>query len=141
MRIGARHDDELVVDAAVGGGLQPVTHLAGLDQRLAGTMAAALDRDLVFEVAPRGTRPRHLANGARNHERAAPPGVGVDEQRHIGCRSNAADVLADVIERRHREIREAERRIRNARAGKIDGFEAGSLGQQCRVGVDSACDL
>ena len=57
VRIGARHDHELVVGAAIDRGLDPVDHLVGRDECLARTMAAALGLHLVFDVARRRARP------------------------------------------------------------------------------------
>ena len=48
--IGARHDHEVVVVARVDRRLDAVDHLVLRHDRLAGPMAAALRRDLVFDV-------------------------------------------------------------------------------------------
>ena len=79
MRVGARHDDELVVATAIHGSFQPVAHFRRLDQRLARPVSAAFDRDLVFEMTARGACARHLADGPADHERAAPAGICVDQ--------------------------------------------------------------
>ena len=54
VRIGARHDDERIVRAAIDRGLDAIDHLVGGHQLLAGPMAAALGRDLIFEVHAAG---------------------------------------------------------------------------------------
>ena len=142
VRVGARHDHELRVGAPVDGGLDAIDHLLGRDERLARPVAAALGLHLVFEVAaapaPDLTRSR---DRARDVERRAPAGVGVDQQRQVGRRGDAPDVLADVVEAGDAEVRQPERGVGDAGARQVDGAEAGPLRQQRRVGVDGADDL
>ena len=73
VRVGARHDDELAVGAAVDGGLDAVDHLVGGDELLARPVAAALGLHLVFDVAcPRRRTRIRSRDGARDVERARP---------------------------------------------------------------------
>ena len=141
VRVGARHDHELRVGAAIHRGLDAVDHLVGGDQCLAGAVAAALRLHLVLEVAAGRARADQVRNGARDVEGRAPAGVGIDQQRQVAGRGDAADVLADVVQAGDAEVRQAERGVRDARAGEVEGAEAGALGEQRAEGIDGADDL
>ena len=141
VRVGARHDHELSVGAAVHRGLDAIDHLVGGDERLAGTVAAALRLHLVLEMAAGRAGADQVRNGAGDVEGRAPAGVGVHQQRQVAGRGDAPDVLADVVQAGDAEVRQAERRVRDAGAGKVQGAEAGPLGEQRAEGVDGADDL
>ena len=141
MRVGARHDDETGVAARIHGGADAVGHFRRRHEFLARPMAAALGLHLVLEVHARRARADELARGAGNRECGAETRVGIDEQRQVGRAADAPRVLADVIQARDAEVRQAERGIRDARAREVDGAEAGSLGEERAVGVDRAGDL
>ncbi len=141
VRVGARHDHEVVVGAAVHRGLDAVHHLGRADQRLARAVAAALGLHLVLEVAARGTGADQVGDGARDVESRAPAGVGVDEQRQVARRGDAAHVLADVVQRGDAEVGQAERSVGDAGAREVDRAEAGALGEQRAERIDGADDL
>ena len=141
VRVGARHDDEGIVAAAVDGGLDAIGHLVRADQRLAGTVTAALGLHLVFQVHAAGTGTAQLAGRAGDVESRAPTGVGVDEQRQLGRAGDAAHVFADVVETGDAEIGKSERGIRNAGTRQVQSAKPGTLRQQSAVGVDRADDL
>ena len=86
VRVGARHDHERIVGAAVDGGLDAIDHLVGADQRLAGTMTAALGLHLVLEVQAGGAGADQLARRARDVESGAPAGVGVERGAGVRAR-------------------------------------------------------
>ena len=93
---------------------------AALTSRLARAVPAALRLHLVLDVTPRGPGAAQLADRAGDHERPAPARVGVDEQRQRRGLRDPPGVLADVVERRHAEVGQAERRVRHARPGKVE---------------------
>jgi hypothetical protein len=116
VRIGPCHDHELLVGASVGRRLDAVAHLGALDECLAGPVAATLHGDLVFEMTGARAGGDQLPDRPPDHEGATPAGVGVDKQRQLGGSGNATHVVADVVERCHRKIGQAEGCVRDARA-------------------------
>ncbi len=71
------------IGAAVDRGLDAIDHLLGRHELLAGPMAAALRRDLIFEMHARRAGLDELTARARDVERTAPTRVRVDEQRQV----------------------------------------------------------
>ena len=141
MGIGARHDDEPIVGAPVGGRLDPVAHLGCRHEGLAGPVAAALGRDLVLDVQTGSARTGHFPDCPGDVESRAPAGVGIDQERQVGGPADPPDVLADIVQAGHAQIRQAERCVRHTGAGQVDGPESRGFGEQGAVGVDGADDL
>ena len=137
-RIGARHDDELVVGARIDGGFHAVDHFSGRHDFLARPVAATLLADLVFQMHGRHARLDERTHGARDVECAAPAGVDVDEQRQVGCIGDAARVDQHVVHRADAEIGDAERIRRDAAARQVQRLEADRLGHFCGIGGDRA---
>jgi hypothetical protein len=135
-RIRARHHDEILVGARVDGGLQAVAHFARVDDRLVRPVAAAFGPGLILDVHRRDSGSNQLACRTGNVEGPAETGVDIGEQRQGGCRRDTPRVFEHVAERRYGEIRQAERSVRDAGAGQIDGFEPGPLGEQSAIGID-----
>jgi len=79
-----------------------------LTMALFAPMPAALLHHLVFDMKSRRTGLRDLARGARDVEGAAPAGVDVHQQRQVTRCSDAACILAYVMQRRDAEIGNAE---------------------------------
>ena len=67
-RVGARHDDEVLVGARVDGGADAVDHLLLRDDLLARPMAATLGADLVLDVDRRRAELDHRLDGAGHVE-------------------------------------------------------------------------
>ena len=134
MRVRARHDDETGVAARIHGGADAVGHLRRRHEFLAGPVAAALGLHLVLEVHPGRARADQLARGAGDRECGTEAGVGIDEQRQGSRAADAPRVLADVIQARDAEVRQAERGIRDARAREVDarGSRIARPGARCR---------
>src|SRR5204862_196591 len=86
---------------------------------LAGTMAAALLPDLVFHVHGGHADVDEGADRARDVERAAPTGIDVDQQGHLGGVDDAARIDQHVFHRADAQVRHAERIGGDAAAGQI----------------------
>jgi hypothetical protein len=136
-----RHDDEGGIAASVHGRLEAIDHLLCRHQLLARTVTAALGGHLVLEVHAAGAGADQLTRGARDVERTAEAGVGIDQKRQLARPADAAHVLAHVVERGHPQVRQSEGRIGHARARQIEGAEPGAPGEQRRIGVDRSDDL
>ncbi len=104
-------------------------------------MAAALGSDLILEVHACRAGLDQLGRGPRNVEGAAPAGVGIDQEWQVASGGDSSHILADVVQRGYAEIGQAEGGIRYAGAGDVDRPEAGTLGEQRRIGVDRPHDL
>ena len=104
-------------------------------------MAAALCGNLVFDMATASTGPSHFAYRPPDHERTAPAGVRVHQQRHIGGITDPPNVPADIGQGRHCQVGQAERGIGHTGAGQINRLEAGAFCLQCAIGIDRADDL
>ena len=104
-------------------------------------MAAALLRDLILDVYPPGPCSDHRTDGPGDVEGATPTCIDVDEQRHIRRVGDAPNVVHDVVQRCHAQIRQTIGRICDPAAGKIDGAISDSLGHHGGIGVDRAHDL
>jgi hypothetical protein len=104
-------------------------------------VATALARDLVFHVHRGDVGADHVADRARDVERAAPAGIDVDQQRQAADFGDALRVGDDVVHRRNAEVRHAQRVRGHAAAGQVDGLEAAALGHAGGVGGDRADDL
>ena len=141
MRIGARHDRKGIVIAAVNGRLDAIDHFGGLDQRFSRPMTAALYADLIFDMTTGGAGFGHLANGPADHERTAPPRIGIDQQGHFRCGADAPDVFADVAQRRHCQVGQTAGRVCHPGTGQVDRPKSGIFGQQGHVGINRADDL
>ncbi|MNP29877.1 hypothetical protein D3C76_1229240 [compost metagenome] len=104
-------------------------------------MAAAFLGHLILHMD--GGHPAALegANGAGDVEGAAPAGVDVHQERHLGRGGDALCVDQHVVHGGHAEIRQAEGGVRHPGAGEVEGLEAAALGHQRHVGVDGADDL
>ena len=83
----------------------------------------------------------HLADGARDAERPAEAGVGVDEQRRIRRPRDPPGVFQHVVERRDAQVRQREARVGDARPGEVDRAEPRLLGESRAVRVDRPDDL
>ncbi len=124
-RIGARHDDEVVIGAGIDRGLDAVDHFLLADDFLARTMAAALGADLVFDVDGGRAELDHRLDGARDVEgRSAEAGVDVDQQRQVADVGDAAHVGQHVVEVGDAEVGQAERAGGDAAAGQVDRLES-----------------
>ncbi len=104
-------------------------------------MPAALGLHLVLEMHAGGTGADQVAGRARDRECGAEAGIRVHQQRQPGGAADAARVLADVVEARDAEVRQAERGVRDAGARQVERAETGTLREQRAVGIDGARDL
>ena len=138
-RVGAGHDQHVV--AGVGGRGHALDHLVLADDLLARPVAAALGRDLVLDVHAGRAGALEQLDRARDVEGAAPAGVDVDQQRHVGGVGDPAHVLEDVVHRGHAQIGQAVGPVGHAAAGQIDRPEAAVLGEHGGIGVDRTGDL
>ena len=141
MRVGPCHDYEFVSRATIHRRLQTIAHFLGFDQRFAGSVTATFVRHLVFNVATGRTRATHFTNGSADHERTTPAGVRIDQQRQIADIADAANVLADIVQCSHGQVRQAERGVRDTGTGQVDRLKTGLFREQCRICVDRTDDL
>src|SRR6202034_3127360 len=140
-RIGARHDDKLLIGARVDRRFDAIHHFPLGDDFLARTMAATLRLDLILDVqaacAELGERP----HGARNVECPAPAGVRVHQQRQRTDIGNAANVDEHIVHGADPEIRDPQGIGRDTAAGEIEGPEAAGGRHARGVCVDGADHL
>ena len=139
--IRAGHQDKRVIGAGIGGRLNAVAHFHRADEFLAGPMAAAFGLHLILQMAAGGSGAAHFPNGAREHESAAPTRIGIHQERQRCRVSDAADILADIIQRGETEIGEPEGGIGHAGPGKIERAKPSALRQHGAIGIDHARDL
>jgi len=92
-------------------------------------MAAPFGGDLVFEVHGRDAGAGELANGAGDVEGVAPARIDVDQQRQVDPRGDAAGVAENILQVRHAEVRQAMRRVGDARTGEVKRPKTGALGE------------
>jgi hypothetical protein len=89
-------------------------------------VAAALGGDLVLDVQCGGPAQRVLPHGAHGVELVAVARVGVGDDRDRDRAGDAAEVVGHLGHGHQPVVGEAEHR-RGARAGQVDGREAGLL--------------
>ncbi len=104
-------------------------------------MTAALGLHLILQMQSRGTGARELPNGARNAECAAEAGIRIDQQWQGAGGGDAADLLADIIQGGHAQIRQPEGTVGDPGARQVQGTKSGLRGQQRGVRTDRADDL
>lgn len=104
-------------------------------------MAATFLGDLILHV--NGGDPTALegTDGAGYVEGAAPTGVDVHQQWHLGGGGDALGIDEHVVHGGHAEIRQAVGGVGHPGTGQIEGLEAAAFGHQRHVGVDGADDL
>jgi hypothetical protein len=139
--IGARHDREFCVASPVHRSLDAVDHLPGLHQRFARTVTAAFHGYLILDVAGCRAGAFHFLHRAADHEGTAPAGIRINQQGQIAGIGDATNVLADIRQRGHREVRQAEGGVGDAGTGQVDRPESGFVRKQCRIRIDRADDL
>ena len=136
--VGAGHDDEGGIGFAGDGGAHAGGHRGRGDELFAGEVAAEFRGDLVFEVNRGGAGGGDFPDGGRG---IVPTGVDVDQERERDAAGDAADVDEDVGEGGVAGVGETAGVVGDAGAGKIEGAEAGALGEEGGVGVEGAGDL
>src|SRR5690606_4336330 len=128
---GAGDQEEVRIGLGIGGGLDAVDHFFGGDDFLAGTVAAALGANLVFDVAGGGASLDQALDGALDVEgRGTEARVDVDQQGQVAHVGDAARVDQHVVHRVDAQVRQAQGARGHAAARQVDGAVAGALGQQ-----------
>ncbi len=140
--IGTGNKEEVGIGPRVSGSLDPVHHLLGGDDFLAGTVAATLGTDLILDVGRCGAGLDQTLDGTLNVEGAGTEtGIDVHQQRQIADVGNPAHVDQHILKGIDTQIRQTQRAGSHTAAGQVDGLETGTLGQQRMVGVDGADHL
>ncbi len=140
-RIGARHDHETGIGARVDRRFDPVHHFLLRDDFFAGTVAATLGLNLIFDMQPGGAEFDERLHGAGNIESAAPAGIGVHQQ---GQRTRVGDppyVDEHIVHGADAQVRDAERIGGDAAARQIERLETARGGHAGGVGIDGPDDL
>ncbi|MNS61160.1 hypothetical protein D3C72_941790 [compost metagenome] len=103
--VGAGHDDEALVLAGIHRRLDAIHHLGHAHHRLVGPVAATFLGDLILHV--NGSDPAALegTDGAGYVEGAAPAGVDVHQQWHLGGGGDALGIDEHVVHGGHAQIR------------------------------------
>ena len=119
--IGARLDDEIRIDARLGGRMDLLHHFVGGDHFLATHVAAALRPYLVFEHQARDAGALERAHGVISVERIAVAGVAIGEQSQIraaGYRARGGNIF---FEPHQTDVRLAEARLAHSTPGNECG--------------------
>ncbi|MNV56391.1 hypothetical protein D3C71_1486710 [compost metagenome] len=122
----------------VDGGAQLAAHLGGGDHGLAVEVAAALGKGLVFQLDHGRARPLEAAHGALRVQRIAKAGIGIDDDGRGHPFGNAGQRVFDLGVRGQADVRAAQARIGDGRAGQVQRAKARLFGHQRRQGVVDA---
>ena len=98
-------------------------------------MAAALGKGLVFNLQHGGAGLLESAHGAHGVERVAKAGVGVHDDRNADALGDAGQGVGHFGGGGQADVGAAQPRVGNRRAGQVERFKAGLLGDQGGEGV------
>src|SRR5699024_3323559 len=138
--IGAGADDEVLVAAALDGGLDALGHLGGGDDLFAVEVTAALRVDLVLEVESRDAGVLELLDRAGHIHRLAPAGVGIDEGRQVRHPGDIASVVGHLGHRGQSDVGQTHGRGERS-AGDVDALETDLLDDLSVDRIDGAGEL
>ena len=105
---------------------------------LAGKVAAAFGKVLVFELDGIGAGALQCLDGAADIDGIAEAGIGVDDQRQRHGIADGGDIVGKLGHRDQADIRHAEIGIGDAGAGDIDRLEADILDDPRRQRIGDA---
>ena len=137
--IGACNDDEIRIAARGNRRLYLARGLEHVyDRARARQMAAALGRDLVFDVD--GSHPRRFVflHGVAHVDCIAVAGIGIADQRYVHARRRAMRVLRKQREIDEPDVGPAQQRCRDAVARHVDRFASRLFDKACAVGIVNA---
>ncbi|CFM03260.1 Uncharacterised protein [Bordetella pertussis] len=122
-RVGAGDDEEILVAPRVGRRLDLRHHLGQRRHALAGEVAAALGKHLVFQLDGIGPGALQHPHGMPYIDRVAEAGVGVDDQGQLDRIADARGRVGHVAQADDAQVRRAVMHVGQARAGQVDRLE------------------
>ena len=135
--VGARHDQEVLVTAGVGGCADALDRGVLVDHSLAVEVAAALGVDLVLDVRSREAGVLELLDRAGDIHRLPEAGVGVDDRGEVGHPGHLLRPPGDLGERGEADVGQAEVGGEHG-ARDVDPLEPLLLDQSGAQGVERA---